>query len=270
MRAASTAAFFALSTPTVATGTPGGICTIESSASSPSSTDIDERSGTPITGSSVCAATTPGQRRGEPRAADQHLQPAPGRALRVLGDGVRRAVRGADVELPADPARVELVHRAPACARGRTPSRSGSRRRLSHLPPPRCPAAPARPRTRRGRPPRTRARAPRRRWCRVPSRRGFCRHSSRRARPYRRAAVEDERAGRFGGVDPFDRARPRSRCARGSPAPRATTVTAARRRTARPTAPSRSPAPRARRAAAAGRLRAAASAPASPGRRSAR
>ena len=66
MRAASTAAFFALSTPTHATGTPGGICTIESSASSPSSTLIDERSGTPITGRSVCAATTPGSAAASP------------------------------------------------------------------------------------------------------------------------------------------------------------------------------------------------------------
>src|SRR5689334_16175928 len=49
IRAASTAAFFALSTPTVATGTPGGIWTIERSASRPSSTDFDERSGTPTT-----------------------------------------------------------------------------------------------------------------------------------------------------------------------------------------------------------------------------
>src|SRR5204862_6143911 len=61
MRAASTAAFFALSTPTVATGTPGGIWTIESSASSPSRTLFDDRSGTPITGRSVCAAATPGR-----------------------------------------------------------------------------------------------------------------------------------------------------------------------------------------------------------------
>ena len=41
MRAASTAAFFALSTPTHATGTPGGIWAIESSASSPPPTDIE-------------------------------------------------------------------------------------------------------------------------------------------------------------------------------------------------------------------------------------
>jgi hypothetical protein len=53
MRAASTAAFRALSTPTAATGTPGGICAIASSASNPSRTLRPERSGTPITGRSV-------------------------------------------------------------------------------------------------------------------------------------------------------------------------------------------------------------------------
>ena len=42
---------------TVATGTPGGICTVDSRASSPLS--ADESIGTPITGSVVCAATTP-------------------------------------------------------------------------------------------------------------------------------------------------------------------------------------------------------------------
>src|SRR5438105_1173663 len=53
IRAAKAAAFFALSTPTAATGTPGGICAIASSASSPSRTLRLERSGTPITGRSV-------------------------------------------------------------------------------------------------------------------------------------------------------------------------------------------------------------------------
>ena len=53
MRAASTAAFFALSTPTEATGTPGGIWVIASSASSPPATEVLEVSGTPITGRSV-------------------------------------------------------------------------------------------------------------------------------------------------------------------------------------------------------------------------
>src|SRR4051812_20354957 len=69
MRAARTAAFFELSTPTQATGTPGGIWTIASRASSPSSTDFDERSGTPMTGSSVCAATTPGSAAASPAPA---------------------------------------------------------------------------------------------------------------------------------------------------------------------------------------------------------
>src|SRR5215204_5383782 len=69
MRAASTAAFFALSTPTQATGTPGGICAIESRASSPPPTDIEEVSGTPITGSCVWAATTPGSAADRPAPA---------------------------------------------------------------------------------------------------------------------------------------------------------------------------------------------------------
>ena len=129
MRAASTAAFFALSTPTVATGTPGGIWTIESSASSPSSTDIDERSGTPITGSSVCAATTPGQRGGEPGAADQHLQArAPRRAFAysATASGVRCAERTSNSQRDR---RGRRARRAPpACAHDRTPSRPGSRR----------------------------------------------------------------------------------------------------------------------------------------------
>src|ERR671935_394294 len=69
MRAASTAAFFAPSTPTVATGTPGGSWAIDSSASSPSSTLFSDRRGTPITGRSVCAATTPGSAAASPAPA---------------------------------------------------------------------------------------------------------------------------------------------------------------------------------------------------------
>ena len=48
MRAASTAAFFALSTPTQATGTPGGICTTERIASRPPIADRRLDSGTPV------------------------------------------------------------------------------------------------------------------------------------------------------------------------------------------------------------------------------
>src|SRR5439155_150247 len=75
IRAASTAALRALSTPTQATGTPGGICTMESSASRPSSTLVDERSGTPITGRSVCAATTPGSAAASPAPQISTLRP---------------------------------------------------------------------------------------------------------------------------------------------------------------------------------------------------
>src|SRR5215211_1606497 len=69
MRAARTAALRALSTPTHATGTPGGIWAIESSASRPPATDLDDVSGTPITGSVVCAATTPGSAADRPAPA---------------------------------------------------------------------------------------------------------------------------------------------------------------------------------------------------------
>src|SRR5882757_4164874 len=58
IRRASTPAFFAPSIATQATGIPGGICTAESSASSPPR--LLPRIGTPITGRSVWAAATPG------------------------------------------------------------------------------------------------------------------------------------------------------------------------------------------------------------------
>ena len=53
IRAARIAAFRDPSTDTQATGTPGGICAIASSASRPSPTLFEERSGTPITGRSL-------------------------------------------------------------------------------------------------------------------------------------------------------------------------------------------------------------------------
>ena len=111
MRAASTAAFFALSTPTQATGTPGGICAIESSASSPPPTDIDEVSGTPMTGSSRVGGDHARQRRGQPGAGDDHPQAAHLRVLRVVGDRVGVAVGGHHAHLVADAALVELLRR---------------------------------------------------------------------------------------------------------------------------------------------------------------
>src|SRR3954452_4487813 len=58
IRVARTPAFLAPSIATQATGIPGGICTAESSASSPPR--LLPRIGTPITGRSVWAAATPG------------------------------------------------------------------------------------------------------------------------------------------------------------------------------------------------------------------
>ena len=75
MRAARTAALRALSTPTQATGTPGGICAIASSASSPPATEVLEVSGTPITGTSVWAAATPGNAAARPAPAMMTLIP---------------------------------------------------------------------------------------------------------------------------------------------------------------------------------------------------
>ena len=76
MRAASTAALRALSTPTQATGTPGGIWAIESSASRPPATDCDEVSGTPMTGSARVGGDHARQRGRQARARDDHPQPA--------------------------------------------------------------------------------------------------------------------------------------------------------------------------------------------------
>ncbi len=64
---ASSAEFFPPFIPTVATGTPGGICTIDRSESIPSKDLLD--TGTPITGSVVCAAVTPGRCAAPPAAA---------------------------------------------------------------------------------------------------------------------------------------------------------------------------------------------------------
>ena len=64
---ASSAAFFAVLTPTVATGIPGGIMIVERSASMPSST-FDEH-GIPITGSVVFAAMAPARCAAMPAAA---------------------------------------------------------------------------------------------------------------------------------------------------------------------------------------------------------
>ena len=162
MRAARTAAFFALSTPTVATGTPGGICTIESSASSPSSTrhrraqrHADHRQ-LGVRRDDARAAPPRGRRR---RSAPSGRARAALFAYSATASGVRCAERTSNSH--ADPARVELVHRRlHALAVGLRADEDADERSSGTR---RCRAGTARPRRRSGRPPRTRGRAPRRR-----------------------------------------------------------------------------------------------------------
>ncbi len=72
--AASSAAFFAPSMATVATGMPGGICTVDKSASSPSS--VEDLTGTPMTGSVVLAAMAPARCAALPAAAMMAPKPS--------------------------------------------------------------------------------------------------------------------------------------------------------------------------------------------------
>ena len=93
MLTASRPAFVAPELPTavVATGMPPGICTMESSESQPES--AWERTGTPMTGNVVCAATIPGRWAAPPAPAMMILSPL-ARALCAnspMSSGVRCA-----------------------------------------------------------------------------------------------------------------------------------------------------------------------------------
>ena len=109
--AASTAAFLALSTPTHATGTPGGIWAIARRASRPPATEVLDVSGTPITGRSVCAATTPGSAAARPGAGDDHAEPAHPGVLGVVGHDHRIPVRAHHADLVMDPPLLQLGSR---------------------------------------------------------------------------------------------------------------------------------------------------------------
>ena len=74
----------------VPTGTPPGICTMESSESIPFS--AADSMGTPSTGRQVLLA-----------ARDHDLQAARLRGAGVLDEPVRRAMRGNDIHLVGDP-----------------------------------------------------------------------------------------------------------------------------------------------------------------------
>src|SRR6478672_9624083 len=91
MRAASSPALRALPIPTVATGIPPGICTIESSESMPSR--YLSGTGTPITGSVVIEATMPGRWAAPPAPAMITFKPraAASVAYLVISSGMRCA-----------------------------------------------------------------------------------------------------------------------------------------------------------------------------------
>ena len=100
MRSARKAALRAphVPTPSVPTGTPGGICTVASSASNPPSGEL--ASGTPEhRAAGECAAIAPGQVRRAAGARDDHLEAARARALRPRRRRVRRAMRRAHRDL---------------------------------------------------------------------------------------------------------------------------------------------------------------------------
>ena len=77
---------------TVATGTPAGICTIESRLSSPSRRSSGR--GTPMTGSGVAAATIPGRWAAPPAPAITTRSPRP--AAVSAYSSIRRGVRCAE------------------------------------------------------------------------------------------------------------------------------------------------------------------------------
>jgi hypothetical protein len=104
IRAANTAALRALSTPTHATGTPGGICEIDNNASRPPATEVEDVSGTPITGSDYA-----GQRGRQARSGDDHAQAAHARVLCVLRDHLGVAVGGHHADLVEDSALLEFL-----------------------------------------------------------------------------------------------------------------------------------------------------------------
>ncbi len=111
--AASSAALTAPAAPiaSVPTGTPAGICTIESRLSWPDSA-LDS-TGTPNTGSVVNAAVMPGRCAAPPAPAMITLI---ARRPRALGEGdqpVGRAMRGDDARVVADAEFVERLGGAP-------------------------------------------------------------------------------------------------------------------------------------------------------------
>ena len=108
----------ALPIASVPTGMPPGICTIESSESMPFRAWLS--TGTPSTGSRVCAATMPGKMRRAAGAGDDHFDPAGLRRMRRYSaiSGVRCAETIAHLVRHAE--RVEHLDRRAASFPNRT------------------------------------------------------------------------------------------------------------------------------------------------------
>ncbi len=89
MRATKSAAFTAPPIAIVATGTPGGICTIESKESMPR--NAFDWTGTPTTGSAVFAAIIPGRWAAPPAPAIMACNPRPAAAAAYanISSGIR-------------------------------------------------------------------------------------------------------------------------------------------------------------------------------------
>ena len=102
------AAFRAPLTETHATGTPGGICTIERRASSPPMTLLEDVRGTPITGRSRVRGDDARERRGHSCAGDKHSRSTQRCGRGVLGHATGVSMGRQDLELPGDPALVQL------------------------------------------------------------------------------------------------------------------------------------------------------------------
>ena len=105
MRAASSPALRAPPTDTVATGTPAGICTIESSESIPSR--CASGTGTPMTGSEVTEASIPGRCAAPPAPAMTTRSPRSCGGAPVLEHLLGHPVGRDDVDLAGHPELVE-------------------------------------------------------------------------------------------------------------------------------------------------------------------
>ena len=115
----------------VPTGTPAGICTIESSESIPFS--VFDSTGTPSTGSAVFAAAIPGRCAAPPAPAISTCSPRASADAGVLEEEVGRAVGRDDALLERDAERVERLggvpHRLPVGAGAHD---QADERRLGH------------------------------------------------------------------------------------------------------------------------------------------